>query len=216
MAETLWTDVDRWFGEALGAGDADLEAALRASSEAGLPEIQVSALQGKFLGMIVGMTGAARVLEIGTLGGYSTLWMAKALPPGGRIVTLEYEEKHAAVARATFARAGVADRIEVVVGRAADTLPGLAGPFDLVFIDADKPSNPLYLDWALKLGRPGTVIILDNAVRGGKVVTDPADANAEGVRQYVARAAREGRLVSTALQMVGPKGYDGWVVSRMT
>ena len=216
MAENLWTDVDHWFGNALGDGDADLAGALEASTAAGLPEIQVSALQGKFLGMLVAMTGAARVLEIGTLGGYSTLWMAKSLAAGGRIVTLEYDPRHAEVARTSFARAGFADRIEVIVGRAAETLPGVAGPFDLVFIDADKPSNPLYLDWALKLGRPGTVIILDNAVRGGKVVTDPADANAEGVRQYVARAAREGRLVSTALQMVGPKGYDGWVVSRMT
>ncbi len=180
------------------------------------PPHDVSALQGKFLHLVARMIGARRVLEIGTLGGVSTLWFARALGAGGRIVTLEADPRHAAIARANLERAGVADRVDLRVGPALDSLPALAGeaPFDLVFIDADKPNNPHYLAWALKLTREGGVIIGDNVVRDGAVV-DPAssDASVRGVRTFLDAIAGEPRLSATALQTVGAKGWDGFTLA---
>src|SRR5581483_11684030 len=181
QAEPAWVAVDRYFEDLLAPADAKLEAALAANQAAELPAIDVSPLQGKFLHLLVQLTQARRVLEIGTLGGYSTIWIARALPEGGRIVTLEFNPKHAEVARKNLEHAGLLDRVDIRVGRALDSLPVLessgAGPFDLVFVDADKRSNPPYLEWALKLSRPGSLIFVDNVVRDGKVVdadsTDP-------------------------------------------
>ena len=172
--QNLWTEVDRYFCDLLAPADEKLDAALAANRQASLPSIDVSRLQGKFLDLLVRVTGARRILEIGTLGGYSTIWMARALPEGARIVSLEVNPRHAEVARANLLNAGVLERVDLRVGRAIDSLPILeasgAGPFDLIFIDADKPSNADYLAWALKLSRPGTLIITDNVVRDGKVV----------------------------------------------
>jgi predicted O-methyltransferase YrrM len=212
--QDAWTDVDRYYGDLLAPADEQLEAVLAASEQAGLPAIGVSPLQGKFLEILVRVSGARSILEIGTLGGYSTIWMARALPAGGRIVTLEFDPHHAQVAGANFQRAGVADRVDLRVGRAIDSLPKLVGtdaaPFDLIFIDADKESYTEYLDWSLKLSRPGTVIVADNVVRDGKVI-DPEcdDPRVQGIRRFAARLAAEPRLSATALQTVGIKGYDG-------
>ena len=188
MSEAAWTSVDEYVGQTLLA-DADpiFEQVLRANAAGGLPAIDVSPAQGKFLNLLVTISGAKRILEIGTLGGYSTIWMAKALPVGGRLVSLEYSEQHAAVAKDNLARAGLLDKAEVRVGAALDSLPKVeadgSGPFDLVFIDADKPNNPNYLEWAIKLSHPGTVIVLDNVVRDGKVVdAKSADRNVKGAR----------------------------------
>ena len=209
-----WSTVDSYIEDRLLA-DADpvFEAILRANGAAGLPAIDVSPAQGKFLHLLARIAGARRILEIGTLGGYSTVWLGKALPPDGRIVTLEYEPRHAEVARENFARAGLLPQIEVIVGAAADSLPGLEGPFDLIFIDADKPSNPVYLDWAVRLGRPGTVIVLDNVVRGGRVTdADSDDRNVRGSRAAFDRLREAGRIDATALQTVGSKGWDGFMI----
>jgi len=169
----VWTEVDRYFGDLLAPADEQLSATLLANAKAGLPAIDVSRLQGKFLDLLVRISGARSILEIGTLGGYSIIWLARALPEGGRIVTLEFNPHHAEVARANLQNAGVLDRVDLRIGRAIDNLPALehsdAAPFDLIFIDADKPSNADYLHWALKLSRPGTVIVTDNVVRDGKV-----------------------------------------------
>ncbi|WP_417308852.1 O-methyltransferase [Devosia sp.] len=194
-----------------------MEAALAANAEAGLPAIDVSAAQGKYLQLLVRMTGAKRILEVRTLGGYSTLWMASALTEDGQVVTLEYDPRHAEVARGNFARAGFEERIALHVGAAADTLPKLteagAGPFDLVFIDADKPSNVIYLKWAMKLGRPGTVIVLDNVIRGGGIIDPNAtDHSVMGTQAALAMIANEPRLNATALQTVGTKGWDGFAI----
>jgi predicted O-methyltransferase YrrM len=218
IAQPKWKAVDRYFGDLLAPADAELDAALRANHAAGLPAIDVSPLQGKFLHLLVRMTGARRVLEIGTLGGYSTLWMARALPRGGRIVTLEFEPRHAAVARANLKNAGMLKRVDVRVGRALDLLPVLessgAGPFDFIFIDADKQNNPGYLQWALKLARPGTVIFVDNVVRDGKVADAKSrDKDIQGTRRMFALMAAEPRLSTTALQNVGVKGYDGFAIA---
>ncbi len=218
VAQPKWKAVDRYFGDLLLPADAELEAALRANRAAGLPAIDVSPLQGKFLHLLVRMTGARRVLEIGTLGGYSTICMARALPKGGRIVTLEYEPRHAGVARANLRNAGLLKRVDLRVGRALDLLPVLAaeraGPFDLIFIDADKENNPQYLDWALKLARRGTVIFVDNVVRDGKVVDAKSkDKDIQGTRRMFDRMAAEPRLSATALQNVGVKGYDGFALA---
>ena len=208
--------VDRYFGDLLAPVETDdkLDAVLVANAKAGLPAIDVSRLQGKFLDLLVRISGARRILEIGTLGGYSTIWMARALPEGGRIVTLEFDPHHAAVARANLENAGVLDRVDLRLGRAVDSLAALedggASPFDLIFIDADKESYAEYLDWALKLSRPGTVIVADNVVRDGKVV-DPEcdDPRVQGVRRFAELLAAETRLSATVLQTVGAKGYDG-------
>ena len=186
-----WSAVDSYFAGLLAPGDSQIDAALSANAAAGLPAIDVTATQGKLLALFTRMTNATRILEIGTLGGYSTMWMARALPKGGRITTIEYEPRHADVARANIERAGLSDRVDLRVGAALDVLPTLEGPFDLVFIDADKPNNPHYLEWALKLSRPGTVVIGDNVVRGG-AVTDAAskDANVRGIRAFSAHDLR--------------------------
>jgi predicted O-methyltransferase YrrM len=217
MSAELWGRVDDYIVDKLVQEDAILGQTLAANTAAGLRPIDVSAAQGKFLNLLVRMTGARRILEVGTLGGYSTIWMAKALPASGSIVTLEYEPHHAEVARRNIERAGYSDRIEVRVGAAADTLPVLAAekpePFDFVFIDADKPSNTTYLDWAIRLGRPGTVIVLDNVIRDGQLVNgESRDPNVRGSRGAFELIAANPRLSATALQTVGAKGYDGFAV----
>lgn len=212
--QDVWTAVDGYFGDLLIARDEKLDAALAANQKAGLPAIDVSRLQGKFLELLVRISGARRILEIGTLGGYSTIWLARGLPEGGRIVTLEFDPHHAEVARANLEHAGVLDRVDLRVGRAIDTLPKLENtadsPFDLIFIDADKESYPEYLDWTLRLSRVGTVIVADNVVRDGRVVeADCDDERVQGVRRFTERLAAEPRLNATVLQNVGTKGYDG-------
>jgi predicted O-methyltransferase YrrM len=213
MGQAEWTAVDDYAAELL-IQDPILEATLRASAEAGLPAISVSPLQGKLLLLLARVQQARRILEIGTLGGYSTIWMARSLPPGGRLVTLEAEPKHAEVARSNIARAGLGDLVEVRLGPALETLSQLvaerAQPFDLVFIDADKTGYPDYWTWALRLARVGTLIIADNVVRDG-AVADPTstDPNVLAVRRYHALVAAEPRVSATVVQTVGAKGYDG-------
>ena len=216
MDAKIWSAVDDYIVEKLVGAD-DLPSVLAANAAAGLPPIDVSAAQGKFLSLLVRITGARRILEIGTLGGYSTIWMARALPPGGQLITLEYEPHHARVAAANIAAAGLTDRVTIHIGAAAETLPRIAAetpaPFDLIFIDADKPGNPIYLDWALKLSRPGTVIVLDNVVRDGRVI-DPSstDPNVVGSRAAFDIIGANPRLDATALQTVGSKGWDGFAI----
>jgi predicted O-methyltransferase YrrM len=213
MSEQAWSEVDTYIGDNLLAGaNPVFEQVLRANAAGGLPAIDVSPAQGKFLNLLVTISRASRILEIGTLGAYSTIWMAEALPPGGSLVTLEYSPKHAAVAKDNLARAGLLDRVEVIIGPALDSLPTLAGAFDMVFIDADKPNNPKYLQWALKLAHPGTIVILDNVVRDGRVIdADSMDANVKGARQAFELLKSEPRIDATALQTVGLKGWDGFV-----
>ncbi len=220
MASEQWTAVDRYITDVLVPGDAALDAAMAAITDAGLPPISVSAPQGKLLHILALAVGARRILEVGTLGGYSTIWLARALPADGRLVTLELDPRHAGVATANIDRAGLSGVVEVRVGAALETLPVLAaegrGPFDLVFIDADKPSNADYFEWALRLGRVGTTIVVDNVVRNGKVADpDCADADVEGVRRLNALLASEPRVVATAIQTVGSKGYDGFAVAQV-
>ena len=217
MSEKDWSAVDEYI-EAQLLADADpvFEAVLRANAAGGLPAIDVSPAQGKFLHLLVKIAGARRILEIGTLGAYSSIWMAKALPPDGELVTLEYSPKHAEVAKDNLARAGLLDRVTVHIGAALDSLPSLKGPFDLVFIDADKPNNANYLDWAVKLSRPGTIIVLDNVVRGGKVVdARSSDANVKGARGGFDFFRSHPHLEATSLQTVGLKGWDGFVLARV-
>ena len=215
-----WSAVDRYLEETLKPSDPLLDAALKANAEARLPEIDVSPLQGKFLGLLAQIQGARHILEIGTLGGYSTICVARALPPDGRLVTLELNPAHAAVARSNIARAGLADRVELIEGPAIDSLARLhaenRAPFDFIFIDADKPGYPEYLTASLKLSRPGTVIVGDNVVRGG-LVADPGcpDAAVRGAQQFMAAAAANPRLASVVLQTVGVKGYDGLLIARV-
>lgn len=214
MTQDTWNAVDRYIADTLLPPDPALEAAVKASDAAGLPPIAVAPNQGKLLHLLARAMGARRILEIGTLGGYSTIWLARALPEGGRMVTLEFEPRHAEVARANLARAGLADRVEVRVGRAIDSMPGLLdeglAPFDLVFIDADKVGYPDYLAWSLKLTRKGSLIVADNVVRNGKVADAAStDANVQGVRRFNAMLAAEPRVEATAIQTVGVKGYDG-------
>jgi len=212
-----WAAVDAYFTAALAPADAALDGVLRANAAAGLPAHDVSALQGKLLALLVAMTSARRLLEIGTLGGYSTIWMARALPEGGRITTIEADPHHAGIARQNIDNAGLSARVELRIGAALDILPGLAGPFDLIFIDADKPNNPAYLEAALRLSRPGTLIIGDNVVRGGAVVDARSDdPRVRGVRDFVRMIAQHPRLEATALQTVGEKGWDGFVMARVT
>ncbi len=210
-----WTAVDRYITDLLLPADLALDAALDASQAAGLPPIAVSAALGKMLHLLVKATGARRVLELGTLGGYSTIWMARALAPGGRIITLELDPKHAEVARANFARAGVAGAIDLKLGRALDLLPALTAdaPFDFIFIDADKGGYADYLSWAIELSRAGTLIIADNVVRGGNVA-NPAetDASVLGIRRFNEALAADTRVTATEIQTVGAKGYDGFAM----
>jgi predicted O-methyltransferase YrrM len=215
MSQDRWTAVDDYSDAALVPADPTLDAALQAIADAGLPDISVSPAQGKLLHLLALAQGARRILEIGTLGGYSAIWLARALPPGGRLVTLESDPLHAEVARANLASAGVGDISEVRVGRALDTLPLLDadgdGPFDLIFIDADKPSYPDYLAWSVRLSRPGTMIIADNVVRGGGVLDEGSNLpGVQGVRRFMAALAAEPRVSATVVQTVGRKGYDGF------
>jgi len=220
--QQTWTAVDAYFNDLLVEEDDALRAAGAGSEAAGLPPHQVAPNQGKLLHLIARIRGARTILEIGTLGGYSTLWLARALPEGGRLVTLEADERHAETAASNIARAGLRDVVDLRVGKAADTLPLLAAElgdegFDLVFIDADKPSNPLYLEWALRLTRPGGVIVGDNVVREG-AVTDAAstDPRVQGVRTFTELIAQHPKLTATAVQTVGETGYDGFVLALVT
>jgi predicted O-methyltransferase YrrM len=213
-----WSEVDAYFAGRLAPSDPVLDAVLAANAKAGLPPHDVSPLQGRFLELLVRMTRASRILEIGTLGAYSTIWMARALPEGGRIVSLESEPRHAAIARANLALAKVSGRVDLRIGPALESLRAVEedalAPFDLVFIDADKPSNPEYLAWALRLTRPGSLIIADNVVRDGAVVdASSGDPRVQGVRRFTDLIAGEPRLVATALQTVGSKGWDGFAIA---
>jgi predicted O-methyltransferase YrrM len=214
MTQQLWTDVDHYLNDTLLPADPDLDAALEDSAKGGLPAIAVAPNQGKLLHLLARLQGARRILEVGTLGGYGTIWLARALPPGGRVVTLELSDHHARVARGNLERAGVADRVEIRVGPALETLPRLAAekpePFDLSFIDADKQSNPEYFGWALRLSRKGSLIVIDNVVREGSVMDAAStDASTKGVRRLFEAMAAERRVIATALQTVGTKGHDG-------
>ncbi|WP_395704675.1 O-methyltransferase [Rhodococcus ruber] len=214
-----WAATDSYLAELLVGDDPALTAALEANAAAGLPPIDVAPVQGKLLHLLARIRGARRILEIGTLGGYSTIWLARAVGDDGRVVTLEYEPRHAEVARANLDRAGVGERVEVRVGAALDLLPSLEGeaPFDLVFVDADKENNPHYVRWALRLGRPGTVIVVDNVIRGGSVTNaDLDDERVRGAREVLELMGAEPRLDATALQTVGVKGWDGVAIAVMT
>jgi predicted O-methyltransferase YrrM len=213
----LWDKVDQYIADTLVQPDEALAAALAASDKAGLPAISVSPSHGKLLWILARLVNAKRILEVGTLGGYSAIWMAHALPSDGRLVTLEAVEKHARVARANIAKAGLEKKVEIRVGPALDTLPSLQGPFDFTFIDADKQNNAAYFTWALKLSRPGSVIVVDNVVRDGKVIDARSrDASVQGVRRLNELLAAEKRVSATAVQTVGMKGYDGFAVALVT
>ena len=218
MNEERWTAVDTYLTGLLVPQDTALDAALQASEDAGLPPINVASNQGMLLQILARAVGARAILEIGTLGGYSTIWLARGLVPGGRVITLEADPAHADVARANFANAGLAGIVEVRVGKALDTLPVLAaegaGPFDLVFIDADKPNNAAYVDWALQLTRPGSLIVVDNVVRDGEVIDGASESRTiQGVRHALEQLGREPRVRATAIQTVGSKGYDGLAIA---
>lgn len=218
MSTETWSAVDHFLGDFFVPADEALDEALRASDAAGLPAIAVSAVQGKLLHLLARIHGARRILEIGTLGGYSTIWLARALPTEGHVVSLEFDPRHAEVARANMAHAGLASKVDVRVGKALDTLPSIAEetsePFDFFFIDADKENNPAYFDWALRLSRPGSVIVIDNVVRGGRVIDGTLDDKAiQGTRRVLERMGREPRVSATAIQTVGTKGYDGFAIA---
>ncbi|MBR8157830.1 O-methyltransferase [Burkholderia cenocepacia] len=218
MNQDRWNQVDAYFSATLVPSDAVLDAALAASDAAGLPAINVAPNQGKLLQLLATIRGARRILEVGTLGGYSTIWLARALPPGGSLVTLELNPAHAKVATENIARAGFAQVVSVVVGSAKDSLARLIdtgeAPFDFIFIDADKDNNAVYLDAALKLSRPGTVIVVDNVVRGGRMADpDNREPDVVGVREGFARLVAEPALATTAVQTVGQKGWDGFSIS---
>lgn len=222
MHDELWSAVDRYIDEHLLERDPSLEAAIAASEQAGLPPIAVTPSQGKLLQLLVRIQGARSILELGTLGGYSTIWLARGLPPGGRLVTLELNESYAEVARANLARAGLSSTVDLRIGPAMQTLAELhaagAGPFDFIFIDADKGNNPGYLEWSLRLARPGSVILTDNVVRAGAILDpdgdDPTVGNVgvQGIRRFYDMLATEPRVSATAIQMVGDKGHDGFVL----
>jgi predicted O-methyltransferase YrrM len=214
MAQDLWTAVDNYIADLFIQQDFALQAALDSSAAAGLPTINVSPAQGKLLHLLARVQGARKILELGTLGGYSTIWLARAVPPDGQLISLEVDPKRAEIARANIARAELANMVEIKVGRAADSMQKLLaegrGPFDLIFIDADKPSYAEYLQWSLKLSRPGTLILADNVIRKG-AVADPAstDENVRGIRKFNEVLAAETRVTTSVIQTVGSKGYDG-------
>jgi len=210
-----WAGVDEYLVGALQPPDPALDQALADSDAAGLPQIAVAPNQGKLLMLLAQSVGAKRILEIGTLGGYSTIWLARALPAEGSLLSLEFDAKHAEVARANIARAGFASQVEVRVGRAVDALPTLSGPYDFVFVDADKASNPQYFEGALRLSRPGSLIVVDNVVRGGAVTDAAGDANVQGIRRMFEMIAAEPRVEATAVQTVGSKGWDGFCLIRV-
>ncbi|AIQ57922.1 O-methyltransferase [Paenibacillus borealis] len=219
--QNKWSKVDAYFNDKLLAADPVLDAVLDANTGAGLPAIDVAPNQGKLLYLLAKMKGAANILEIGTLGGYSTIWLARALPEAGRLVSLEFEHHHVVVAEDNLRLAGLADKTDVIEGPALETLATLEargyGPFDFIFIDADKPNNPHYLKWALKLARPGAVIVADNVVRDGEVIqAHSTDDRVQGIRQFIDLLSAEPRIEATALQTVGSKGYDGFVLGIVT
>jgi predicted O-methyltransferase YrrM len=220
-SQKTWTAVDEYLNAKLGNSDPILEATLSANAAAGLPPIDVAPNQGKFLHLLARMSGAKRILEIGTLGGYSTIWLARAVPPGGTVVTLESEPKHVEVASRNIRNAGLRHVVEIRPGLALSSLEQLVGeaaqPFDFVFIDADKPNNPRYLEGALKLSRPGTIIVADNVIRAGAITdSETTDPRVGGVRKFFDDLAADGRLTATALQTVGSKGYDGFALALVT
>ncbi|MBS0393054.1 MAG: O-methyltransferase [Proteobacteria bacterium] len=220
MDPKLWTRIDEFLEARLVRDDDALQAAVRASADAGLPDIAVTPTQGKLLQLLAQVAGARRVLEIGSLGGFSTIWLARGLEPGGHVVSLELDPGHAAIARANLERAGLGQRVTIRIGAALDTLPALAAeraaPFDLVFIDADKERMADYVDWAVRLGRTGTLIVIDNVVRAGGVLdAHSADAAIVGTRRAFDFVAAHPRLSATAVQTVGRKGHDGWLVARV-
>lgn len=215
MTQRVWTDVDDYISGLLIGADPVLDGTQAAGDKAGLPQISVAPNQGKMLNLLARVHGARKILEIGTLAGYSTIWLARALPADGKLITLEYDPRHAEVATANIAAAGLADRVEVKVGAALDTLPTIAdeGPFDLFFIDADKVNNPKYFQWALDHSRPGSVIIVDNVVRSGLVLdATSTDPSVVGTRELFSALANEPRVSATVVQTVGEKGYDGFAL----
>jgi predicted O-methyltransferase YrrM len=221
MDKQLWTEVDEYTSTQLIGQDTDLAAVLQASADAKLPSINVSPNQGKFLMLLAKMVHASQILEIGALGGYSTTWLARALPAEGRLITLEANPKHAEVSRSNIARAGFASQVDVRLGDARESIQALVtegkGPFDFIFIDADKASIPHYLEWSIKLSRPGTVIIVDNVVRDGALIdAKTEDPNILGVRKMHEMLAQDPRLSATTMQTVGSKGYDGFTLALVT
>ena len=221
MTEKLWTAVDGYFAGLLVGNDAALDAVLEASAAAGLPPINVSPTQGKLLHLMARAIGSRSILEIGTLGGYSTIWLARAVLPGGRVISLEADPRHAEVARANITQAGLNDVVEVRLGMVLETLPELAAKnresFDFIFVDADKPNNAAYFNWALKLSRPGSIIVVDNVVRDGEVIDSSSDSpTVQGVRSFLDRLAAEPRVSATVIQTVGNKGYDGFAIALVT
>jgi len=217
----IWEAVENYLDKTLIPPDSALDAALADAVAANLPAIQVASVHGKLLHLLARIMGARNILEIGTLGGYSTIWMARALPDGGRIVTLEADPKHADVAQKNFARAGVADKVELRLGKALDTLPKVAadgrGPFDMFFIDANKSNMPEYFEWSLKLARKGSLIIADNVVREGAVLDAKSkDADIQGIRRFLEMVGKEKRVSGTALQTVSTKNYDGFALVLVT
>ncbi|MBB5342770.1 O-methyltransferase [Tunturibacter empetritectus] len=218
MNQDLWTSVDHFLTDTLVHPDQALNEAVRTNADAGLPAIDVAPNQGKFLHLLARIHKAKRILEVGTLGGYSTIWLARALPPDGTLITLELNPTHASVAAANIKRAGLSSLVDLRVGSALESLANLhaqkAAPFDLIFLDADKPNNPSYLEWAIKLSRPGTVIIGDNVIRDGAIL-DPnsSDPAVSGTRTFLERFGDNPRLEATALQTVGSKGYDGFAIA---
>jgi predicted O-methyltransferase YrrM len=221
MPQEQWAAVDRYFTEQLHLSDSVLEAGLQANSAAKLPAIDVTPAQGCFLHLLAKMVASRKILEIGTLGGYSTIWLARALPPEGRLITLEFNPAHAEIAQSNIQRAGLSDRIEIRVGAALDSLPKIAqqglAPFDFIFIDADKPNNPHYLEWAVRLSRLGTLIVVDNVVRDGAIAdASSSDPSVVGTRKMFEMMSRHPGLSATALQTVGTKGYDGFAIAIVT
>jgi predicted O-methyltransferase YrrM len=218
MVDERWAAVDNYFGDLMIGEDPVLDAALAASDAAGLPPIAVSPTLGKLLHLLARATGARRILEVGTLGGYSTIWLGRALPAGGRLISLEAVDKHAEVARSNVAAAGLSEVVDIRVGPALEALPKLAAeqgdPFDLIFIDADKENNVAYFDWAIRLARPGSMIIVDNVVRDGKVLdANHPDSRVQGSRQFAELVGAQNRASATTLQMVGVKGWDGFTLA---
>jgi predicted O-methyltransferase YrrM len=218
MSDQRWSAVEQYLVQALTISDPVLDAALADALAGGLPAIEIAPTAGKLLQLLARLCGSRKILEIGTLGGYSTIWLGRVLPPGGRLITLEADEQHAVIARANIARAGLGEIVDIRLGLALDTLPkiqseGLA-PFDFFFIDADKSNNPDYFQWALKLSRPGSVIVIDNVVRDGKILDKTSsDKDIQGVRRLFQVAASETRVSVTAIQTVGSKGWDGFLLA---
>jgi predicted O-methyltransferase YrrM len=214
----LWTAVDTYIAQNLIPSDPSLDETMKANADAGLPSIDVSPTQGKLLHLLARIQGAKRILEVGTLGGYSTIWLARALPSDGKLITLELDPKHAEVAAANIQRAGFTSLVEQRVGPALESLARLyaegPAPFDLIFLDADKPNNPVYLDWAIRLSRPGTVIIGDNVIREGEIIdAGNTDPSVIGTRTFLEKLGSHPHLDATAIQTVGSKGYDGFAIA---